>query len=131
MPTLSSREGMSLLFITHDLGVVAEIADEVAVMYLGDVVEQGSVYDVFRTPKHPYTQALLSAVPIPDPVAERAKVVIPLDGELPSPMSPPSGCVFRTRCVRAQPRCAAEVPVLLGEQHAVACHFPGPALMRV
>jgi oligopeptide transport system ATP-binding protein len=92
------------------------------VMYLGRMMETAPKRTLFAAPQHPYTQALLSAVPIPDPAAERAKVMIPLTGELPSPLAPPSGCVFRTRCFRAEARCAAEVPALTG---GVACHFPG------
>ena len=95
-------------------------------LYLGRAMALATGKDLFSAPQHPYTQALLSAVPIPDPVAERAKVMIPLDGDLPSPMAPPSGCVFRTRCASAIPRCAAEVPALLGGGHAVACHLPRP-----
>ena len=114
--------GITMIFIAHDLSVVKHVSDRVMVMYLGRVMESTTKRELFAAPQHPYTQALLSAVPIPDPAAERAKVMIPLDGDLPSPMSPPSGCVFRTRCVRAQARCAAEVPVLAG---GVACHFPG------
>jgi oligopeptide transport system ATP-binding protein len=118
--------GLSMIFIAHDLSVVKHISDRVMVLYLGREMETASSKALYADPQHPYTQALLSAVPIPDPVAERAKVMIPLDGELPSPINPPSGCVFRTRCARAAPRCTEEVPVLTKGAHGVACHYPGP-----
>ena len=119
---LQRELGITMIFIAHDLSVVKHVSDQVMVMYLGRVMEARPKRALFTDPQHPYTMALLSAVPIPDPVAERAKVMIPLDGELPSPMNPPSGCVFRTRCFRAQPRCTVEVPQLVG---GVACHYPG------
>lgn len=114
--------GLAMIFIAHDLSVVKHISDRVMVLYLGRVMEVAERTELFAGAKHPYTQALLSAVPIPDPVKERAKVVIPLVGDLPSPMAPPSGCVFRTRCAKATELCAQEVPALLGDSHQVACH---------
>ncbi len=119
---LQRELGITMIFIAHDLSVVKHVSDRVMVMYLGRMMETAEKRALFAAPQHPYTQVLLSAVPIPDPAAERAKVMIPLDGELPSPMAPPSGCVFRTRCFRAEARCAAEVPALID---GVACHFPG------
>ncbi|WP_064605224.1 murein tripeptide/oligopeptide ABC transporter ATP binding protein OppF [Photobacterium sp. J15] len=122
LKSLQKEMGLSLIFIAHDLSVVKHISDRVLVMYLGNAVELGEGDALFAEPKHPYTKALMSAVPIPDPALERKKEIELLEGELPSPMNPPSGCVFRTRCSQASAGCAEKKPQLLGnEVHSVAC----------
>jgi peptide/nickel transport system ATP-binding protein len=125
---LRARLGLALLFISHDLAAVERIADRVAVLYLGRVVEEASREDLFRRPLHPYTVSLLSAVPAADPRRRRERIV--LSGEPPSPLAPPAGCAFHPRCPIRRPRCAAERPLLTadspgGERRAVACFYPG------
>ena len=126
---LKKKLGLAYLFIAHDLSVVRHVSDRVAVMYMGRIVEQGRRDEVFTRPSHPYTQALVSAVPIPEPVpaSERARILLP--GEVPSPLDPPSACRFRTRCWKAQDLCASETPRLerrLAGSGRSACHFPEP-----
>ncbi|HEX6298975.1 MAG TPA: dipeptide ABC transporter ATP-binding protein [Acidimicrobiia bacterium] len=117
--------GLTYLFISHDLSMVRHIADRVAVMYLGKIMELGSVDRLYNNPKHPYTQALLSAVPVPDPEIEGRRQRVILEGDIPSPANPPPGCPFNTRCPAAQERCVTEVPEWrqLEPGHWVACHF--------
>jgi oligopeptide/dipeptide ABC transporter ATP-binding protein len=121
---LKHRFALTYLFISHDLGVVQRISDRVAVMYLGRVVEIGTTQALFSRPRHPYTQALMAAVPVPDPVAERQRRYASLPGNPPSPTNPPSGCPFHPRCARAIDACRTQMPLLIGTGHQVACHLP-------
>lgn len=122
---LQKKMGLTYLFVAHDLSMVKYMSDRVAVMYLGKIVELASSEDLYANPQHPYTKALLSAIPVPDPDVEAKKERIVLSGELPSPVNPPSGCPFRTRCPAATERCAQEVPEYreVRPKHFAACHY--------
>jgi peptide/nickel transport system ATP-binding protein len=123
---LQKEFGLSYLFVAHDLSIVQHISDRVVVMYLGKVMEMAPTIELFANPHHPYTKALLSAVPVADPKIGRSRERIILHGDIPSPVNPPSGCVFNTRCWKAQDVCRSTVPetVQLAPQQTVACHFP-------
>ena len=120
---LQRELGLALLFISHDLAIVEHIAHRVAVMYLGRIVELADKRTLFSKPQHPYTEALLSAVPVPDPTAQSRRII--LQGDVPSPIKPPSGCHFHGRCRYAEPRCRVEVPAMrqVAAGHTVACHL--------
>jgi peptide/nickel transport system ATP-binding protein len=123
---LQKEFGIAYLFVAHDLAVIRQVSHRITVMYLGKIMEAAPRNVIYSTPLHPYTHSLLSAMPVPDPAVQRNRGRILLEGDLPSPINPPSGCVFRTRCFQAQEKCAAEVPPLVEVEpgHQIACHFP-------
>jgi oligopeptide/dipeptide ABC transporter ATP-binding protein len=125
---LQDEFNMAYIFVAHDLSVVQHISDRVIVMYLGKVMEEAEKVDLFTHPRHPYTKALLSAVPVADPIKGRKRERIILQGDLPSPVNPPAGCVFNTRCWKAQDKCRTQVPELMqigtDPSHRIACHYP-------
>jgi oligopeptide transport system ATP-binding protein len=128
---LQRELGLAYVFIAHDLSVVRHISDRVGVMYLGSLVEIGDEDQIYSRPTHPYTQALLSAVPVPDPTLRNSRRQIKLSGDVPSPANPPTGCRFHTRCFKAQPNCSTEVPLLVPRpdgvaSHDSACHYAAP-----
>lgn len=119
---LKQELNLTMVFISHDLSVVRHVSDRLAVMYLGKIVELGKCDEIYNDPKHPYTQALLSAIPMPDPKSERERQHVKFEGEIPSPLNPPSGCSFRTRCFMAQPECAKNTPVLeMKHKREISC----------
>ena len=122
---LQEEMDLALIFIAHDLSVVKHISTKIMVLYLGNMVELANSEDIYKSPSHPYTQALISAVPIPDPSVEKNKDLIMIEGDLPSAINPPSGCIFRTRCQKAQDICSREKPEFkeVSSSHEVACHF--------
>ena len=122
---LQKEMDLTLIFIAHDLSIVKHISTKIMVLYMGNMVELAKSEDIYNHPRHPYTQALISAVPIPDPKIEKNKDLILIEGDLPSPINPPSGCVFRTRCKKVQDICSQEKPELkeAASSHEVACHF--------
>ena len=126
---LQQELDLAYLFIAHDLAVVKHISDRIAIMYLGRIVESGPGEAVYREPQHPYTQSLISAIPVPDPHQKSQRIL--LKGDVPSPIDPPSGCRFHTRCPRATAICQEKEPVLTGQPSTAgliaACHHPGPA----
>ena len=126
MKRLQARHSLSYVFISHDLSVVRYLADRIAVMYLGKLVEIGTGEDIYARAAHPYTSGLIGSIPVPNPAVQKTRAKVPITGELPSPINPPSGCPFRTRCPNARARCAEEEPVLtsFGGQHYAACYYP-------
>ncbi len=125
LKTLQEEMGIAYLFITHDLRVVKYLSKNIAVMYLGSIVEYAPAEELYKTPSHPYTQALLAAIPLPDPVQERRRTRLVLKEEVPTTYDPPRGCVFSTRCPHAKPLCLLERPALraIGPHHFASCHF--------